>query len=198
MVSAQGTWAKTTTARRVIGLTVVWVLWLTPVSLSDDPSARVFKVGKHAGIALSIPETLEVESQSTDEGVLSIRVVPREGSLFEILISAVAVPRGAEAMSSPEFTKYLVHTRGTALLETAVETELGMMEVSGTRGVGYFFALTDKREELPPDEFKYLCQGVMPLGGIQLSATLLSNSPGNQPIIQLLEMLRTADTTTVT
>ncbi len=134
-----------------------------------------------------------VESQENQDGVLTVTIAPTEGDVFKILISAAKVSTGGNQKMSEEEVQYLVRLRGTQLLNTSVETELKMMQLTGVHGTGYLYTLTDRRKELPPGEFKYLCQGIMLLGKLQLGATLLTDSPDESVVIPFFEILRSAE-----
>ncbi len=134
-----------------------------------------------------------VKSQEKQDGVLTLTIVPAEGDIFKILISAAKVRNAGDPEMPAEEIQYLVRLRGKQLLDTSVETELKMMQLTGVHGTGYLYTLTDKRGELPPGEFKYLCQGIMVVGNLQLGATLLTDSPGEEVVIPFFEILRTAE-----
>jgi hypothetical protein len=127
---------------------------LAPVSSFSEPSTRhEFKVAKRAKFALTIPPSMVVESQENQDGVLTLTIAPTEGDVFKILISAAKVRTAGGPKLSEEEVQYLVRLRGTQLLDTSVESELKMMQLTGVHGTGYLYTLTDKRKELPPGEF---------------------------------------------
>ena len=170
------------------------ILLLAPLSsFSESSNRHEFKVAKRAKFALTIPSSMAIQSQEKQGEILTLNIGPTEGNVYEILISALKSGSRGEPTLSDKEIQYLVRLRGTQLLDTSVETELKMMQLTGVHGVGYLYTLTDKREELPSGEYRYLCQGIFMLGNVQLSATLLTDSPDEEVVVPFFEILRTAE-----
>jgi hypothetical protein len=72
----------------------------------------------------------------------------------------------------------------------AVEKELRVVEFQGRTGPGFYFSATDRAPK--PDEYKFLTQGVVRVGELSVTFTILTND-GQEPIVkQALDALKGA------
>jgi hypothetical protein len=67
------------------------------------------------------------------------------------------------------------------LLPQAVEQNPRLIEIQGQAGSGLYFSLTDKAPR--PGEFRYVTQGMLPLGGSLVTFTILTND-GQDDIVR--------------
>ena len=72
----------------------------------------------------------------------------------------------------------------------AVEAHIEVKELMGTSAKGYYFFATDRAPK--PGEYKYMTQGILPVGELVVTFTVLTND-GQMPVVEAaLEMLRRA------
>jgi hypothetical protein len=65
-----------------------------------------------------------------------------------------------------------------------------LRELHGSQAVGYYFVATDRNPS--PGDFKYLTQGIVHLGAINLAFTILTNDGQDSVVDAALEILRSA------
>jgi hypothetical protein len=71
----------------------------------------------------------------------------------------------------------------------AVERELPVVEFSGPSGFGAYFSATDRAPE--PDGYKYLTQGMLAMGEVRVTFTVLVNGEPAPVVQQALETVKT-------
>lgn len=126
------------------------------------------------------------------QGAVDIRIKPPEGTRGEILISGM-VPKGGPPLKSTGDIKATVRTMGEAMLEGSVEKKLALEKLVGTGGSGFFYSLTDKRQQLPAGEYRFMTQGIMAVGPMRLAATVLGDTATSPARVAAFDMLRTAE-----
>ena len=146
-------------------------------------------VSRHHRLVLLVPEAWQPSANTLAEGVVEIRINPKGSQDFTLLLTALEPESGSAERLDEEGIKRLVTRLGTAMLHGAVETELELRRVEGTAGVGHFYLLTDKQEHLPTGEYRYICQGIMAVGALRLSVTLLTNEPGEELLRAFFRLL---------
>jgi hypothetical protein len=117
------------------------------------------------------------------------------GRPFLALLSPVENPEASQGREGADTAQLLAELSRRRAAETAVESEIPLMELVGEAGVhGFWFAATDRSMEgkqPKPGEYRHLMQGAAAIGPILLAFTLLDNGPGPQRS-QLLALVRTA------
>ena len=178
--------------RSLRSVVAVGALLIAMPAAASEPAT--FRITNGLHLELAVPFGLKAEIDRSPGVPLSIQLEPEEPQSFRILLSAMPVGSDETKMGTENGIRSFVSDRGTALLPTAREEELKMFRVDGDHGIGYFYLLTDAAETLPEGEFRYVCQGVMLLEGAFVTATLLTDSPGQDRLVPFLEMLKTAAT----
>jgi hypothetical protein len=74
--------------------------------------------------------------------------------------------------------------------QQSVEKSIAVKALDGSSNHGYYFHATDRAPK--PGEFKYMDQGVVQVGGVNLAFTILTNDGQERTIGAALEMLRSA------
>jgi hypothetical protein len=72
----------------------------------------------------------------------------------------------------------------------SVEKVLNVRALAGPGNQGYYFAATDTAPK--PGEFKYLTQGIIHVGDINMAFTVLTNDGQDAVVKTALDMLRRA------
>jgi len=70
----------------------------------------------------------------------------------------------------------MVRDDGDKRLSTSVQSKLEVRAVNGEQAHGYVFHLTDRNPEKGPGDFRELHQGVVVVGPLVLSTTVLTHS----------------------
>jgi hypothetical protein len=143
-----------------------------------------FAVPGHGELRVVLPEgwtTVEVRRPPGDLPTFVFRPVANAG--IKLLVSVIA-PRADSNLTAPAL-KSLITSAANHLLPTSVEQSLTLQELRVPSGLGYRFSLTDRAPK--PGEYKYMTQGMVPIGRLALTFTLLSKSPtGLQEMLALI------------
>jgi hypothetical protein len=72
----------------------------------------------------------------------------------------------------------------------ALEKTIEVLEFEGAAGVGYYFSVTDHAPK--PGEYKYMTQGILPVGVLMLPFTVYTNDGQQDIVTEALTMLKSA------
>jgi len=112
------------------------------------------------------------------------------GAPFSVLVTVVwALQSGTQVPNVADIRRE-VSSASVDAAQHSVERVLPLWELRGSQAVGYYFAATDRHPS--PGDFKYLTQGIVHLGAINLAFTILTNDGQDSVVAEALEMLRTA------
>jgi hypothetical protein len=166
------------------------VVLLTGVALADAP-AQHFVLPGHGSLDLAVPDSWRATlHQPPDRLPPTVTLVPGSGEPFQILITVVwPIPPRTQLSNLAEIREEVAGAASQASPES-VEKVLPLKELKGGGNQGYFFRATDRAPK--PGEFKYLTQGIMRAGEVNLAFTILTNDSGEPVVAAALDMLRTA------
>jgi len=107
-----------------------------------------------------------------------------------VLITAIWPIAPATKMPDDDTIRSQVVTSAKKIEPQSVEGRLALQELKGKNGRGFYFAATDRAPN--PGEYKYLTQGIIRVGDIALSFTVLTNDGEEAVVKAALDTLRTA------
>jgi hypothetical protein len=160
-------------------------------------ASRSYDLPGHGALALTVPADWK-ESISRPPGDLppTIGFEPASGAGFQVVVTPIWGPPGMTAERfTAEDARTLAEKQGRKILEESVETDLTLKEIKGPQAVGYVFALTDKSlvDRVPAEgEYRCVTQGVVLVGDLLMTVTVLSQEHGTEVVRAALQMLRTA------
>jgi len=125
----------------------------------------------------------------------TIKFSQKKGDQFELLLTIFWDSNPDIDINEPGKIKNLVIESGKEALLSAVEKELNILELRQGEKIGYYFTITDKNladKEPESGNYKYMSQGIIGMGDLQLIFTFLANK--NLPNLKqtALNMLMTA------
>ncbi len=171
-------------------------LLLLTLSLSlsvfaEEADIRRYELRDGNSIELKIPTSWKSELKDGPQlPYATITLQPRAGSLFDILISPI-VFRGNDASSlSANDIRRRVQAGIDVIRNRAVEKEVEVKELNGSTGPGYYYTVTDRKPK--SGEYKYMTSGIVRIGDLAVSFTVLTNDGQTKIIDQALAMLRSA------
>jgi hypothetical protein len=164
-------------------------------SAAELGAPRRFSLPGRGALELRVPAGWEVQDvPASASAPRTIELAPA-GRPFVALLSPVENPAAEPGRKDADTAQLLAEVERRKASETAVETEIPLMELVGEAGVhGFWFAVTDRSMEgktPAPGEYRHLIQGAAAVGTVLLGFTLLDNGPGPQRG-QLLALVRTA------
>lgn len=136
---------------------------------------HVFSIGDANAIELDIPDAWSSTPQGSDaDGGIAIRIVPSD-DLPLVLFVTLLTPE--EDIPDPMLSmKSIVENTAARLQEVSEEANLALQELNGPYCKGFYVSSTDRTVERPSmDDFKYIDQGLVKLGDLFMTFTVLTN-----------------------
>jgi hypothetical protein len=168
-----------------------WLTLLVAVALSAVAQGKDFPVPDKTTLQLAVPAGWKDEVHEGDRGYPpTIIFTPREGKPFQVLVTPISRPRPDVPVPTGEQIRDSVQRVADQMKPQAVEKELPVIEIKGASGPGYYFSATDKAPL--PEEFKYLTQGMLLVGELAITFSVLTNDGQEKVKDEALAMLRSA------
>lgn len=158
---------------------------------------QTFKLPGHGELQLRVPDSwAAVVSQPPESLPPTIVLKAKSGQPFQILVTPVWAMGGRGGLPGLAEVKQEVASAAKEAAPQSVEGTLTLQELSGASNHGYYFKATDRAPKV--GEFKYLTQGIVCLGDINLAFTILTNDGQDSVIKAALDALREALQVTTT
>ena len=166
-------------------------LCAAPALSGAQNTLQTFALPGHGHLQLAIPNAWNVEvHQPPGQMPPTLEFSPRAGEPFHAALTPVwPMPAGALL---PDLTAIRDQVAAAAKAAEAQSVEKTMLvrELSGASNHGYYFTATDRAPK--PGEFKYLTQGIIRVGAVNLSFVVVTNEGQDSVIKSVLEALRGA------
>jgi hypothetical protein len=161
------------------------------VALAADGARKTYPVPDKTKLELSVPTAWKDEVREGDRGMPpTIVFAPREGQTFQVLVTPIWRPRPDVPVPTGAQIRDSVQRVADQMKTQAVEKELPVIEFKGATGPGYYFSATDKAPA--PNEFKYLTQGMLLVGELAVTFSILTNDGQEKVRDDALAMLKAA------
>jgi hypothetical protein len=150
---------------------------------------RRYPLGNYGSFRVDIPWSWKDElQQASNRTSPTICLSPKAGPPFQIFITPIW---GAKReLLEDEAIKALVEKSAERVKPQAVEKTLRLVGLQGTSSKGYYFFTTDKAPK--PGEYKYMTQGVVAVGELIVTFTILTNTNHEEVAKEALTLLREA------
>ena len=156
-----------------------------------DSETRRFALPGHGELELAVPTVWKVEVKSPPgELPPTLHFTVIDGRPFEFIVTPLWTIQGHVPPSDPQTVRAEVQQTAQQALSQAVESRIEVKELNGTSAKGYYFAATDRAPK--PGEYKYMTQGILPVGELVVTFTVLTNDGQMSVIEAALEALRRA------
>jgi hypothetical protein len=167
------------------------MLLIPLIAAAEESVARSYELPDGASLRLTVPPSWQEEIRRGPDGTIAVIVFkPASGNLFQVLVTPILPPNPDVPMPTPEQIKANVEWAAENTKEQAVEDALTIKELKGNEVIGYYFAATDKAPK--PDEYEYLNQGMLRVGRLVATFTVLTNNGGERVGAESLNMLSNA------
>jgi hypothetical protein len=170
---------------------MLWTLaWLglslaTATAIAADGEKKAFALPDNSKLELAIPAGWKDELKEK-----SIALSPREGARFRVVLTPVARQKPGGSADTAIQMRLNVQQAADKVKPSALEQYLAVEELKGASAPGYYFSATDR--EPKPGEFKYLSQGMLLVGDVVVSFSILTNDAQEKVTDQALAMLKSA------
>ena len=164
---------------------------LVSLALGADGPIKSYPLPDKTNLQLSAPPAWKDELREGERGLPpTIVFTPREGAAFQVLLTPITRPRPEVPVPSAEQIRDSVQRAADKVKPQAVEQYLPVEELTGAKGPGYYFSATDKAPA--PEEFKYLTQGMLLVGELAVTFSILTNDGQEKVREAALAMLKSA------
>jgi hypothetical protein len=168
-----------------------WLALLAALLLHGMAQAKDYPVPDKSTLQLAVPAGWKDEVREGERGYPpTIIFTPREGAAFQVLVTPISRPRPDVPVPTGEQIRDSVQRVADQMRTQAVEKELPVLELKGASGPGYYFSATDKAPL--PEEFKYLTQGMLLVGELAITFSVLTNDGQGKVKDDALAMLKSA------
>ncbi len=168
---------------------------VTPIAQAGEEfTERVFPLPGHGAFSLWVPGSWWYETaQPKGELPPTISFLPAHGQDFLILVTPIWPADNPPAGHNSSATiRTLVEESADVMQKGAVEETIEIKPIDDV--TGYYFSATDASlvgKTPPPGEYLHLTQGVLAVGDLLCTFTVLSNYP-DDPTALVLSALGTA------
>jgi hypothetical protein len=166
-------------------------------AMAADGEKKVFALPDNSKLELTIPpgwkEELKVDQGSkAKQGAApaAVALTPRDGAPFEVFVQPVARQKPGTSADTAIHMRHNVQQAADKVKPSALEPYLPVEPLNGAPGQGYYFSATDR--EPKPGEYKYLTQGMLLVGDVVVSFSILTNDAQEKVKDQALAMLKSA------
>lgn len=162
---------------------------------ADNASERAYTLPGRGELTLAVPTAWRQEMRQP-QGDLPPTIVfsPAKGLAFRVLVTPIWPAADAPAgYNSSANIRALVEDSARQVAPGAVEPTVDVGPIGGV--TGYYFFATDRSlvgRTPPAGEYRHLAQGMMAVGDLLCTFTILSNDPASPVTDMALQMMRTA------
>lgn len=166
-------------------------LLLLGICYAEDSSTRSFQLPKRGSIELTVPRSWKDQVRQPPDNLPPTFVfTPANGISFQILVTPMWAIRPGVVMPEREDIRRSVTKAAEHAKSQSVEKVIPIVEIKGDSGNGYYFRATDRSPK--PDEYKYMTQGILRIGELAATVTILTNDGGEEVVAAALQMLKSA------
>ena len=194
----------------------VILLLLATHAQAEVTSFRSYSLAPHGILNLGVPSSWNDQMRQRSANIPpTILFTPERGYAFNVQLTPIW-PASPDAVV-PDMEQMVQEVQKAAddAKASAVDSAVSLHEIHGaqassyviagpefptsfppgyfiaiSQNVGYYFSITDR--DIKPDEFKYLTQGMLRVGYLVVTFTIVSNDESGSPVIAALKMLRGA------
>ncbi|MCC6140855.1 MAG: hypothetical protein IT389_09615 [Nitrospira sp.] len=170
---------------------VIGVVLAAASAHAEATAPREYALGQHGSLHLTVPVSWKDNVTQPLNGLPpTIAFVPERGAAFRVLLTPIWSDRSGAVLPVASDIRKKVEQAAAQAKAQAVESDVAVQEMAGTTGVGYYYAVTDRASK--PGEFKRMKQGMLRVGDLLVSFTILSQNASDQAVQQATAMLEGA------
>jgi hypothetical protein len=177
---------------RLLGPVVFVLIYLagTPLQAADTTDRR-YALADQGTLDLKVPTTWKEElEQARDQFLAAIVFTPTSGAPFGVVLTPIWSTEKDAPPPDREALQRVVQRAAEEIKSQTVEKTVDVIELQGVSGIGYYFSVTDRSPN--PGQYKYLTQGIIPVGVLTLAFTIYTNDGQQNIMTDVLTMLSAA------
>ena len=160
-------------------------------SEAADATERRYRLPGHGYLQMKVPSTWADEvRQPGDDLPPTVMFLAREGRQFAVLATPIWPARADVPPQTLESIRRTVQESAERVRPEAVETTIEIVELQGASGSGYYFFVTDRAPK--PDEYEFMTQGIVKVGELTMTFTILTNRDQEDIARDALEVIKSA------
>lgn len=165
------------------------VVW-TQVFAADTDSRR-YTLPDHGSLQLKVPAFWKEQIEQDPNRLFSTIVfTAKSGAPFGVVLMPIWPTEKGAPNPDREALQRLMQRAAGGIESQAMEKTIEVLEFEGAAGVGYYFSVTDHAPK--PGEYKYMTQGILPVGVLMLPFTVYTNDGQQDIVTEALTMLKSA------
>ena len=178
----------------VLRSSIVLLLALAATSAigqTGSVAERRYTLPDHGQFVIQVPRDWHDElRQPPNRLPPTIVFGPASGKPFQILMTTLWPATKGRPPQSRAQLHASVERAAQAVKGQAVERELQVVEFQGRSGPGFYFSATDPAPK--PGEYRFMTQGILQVGGLSVTFTILTNEGQAGVVKQALAALQGA------
>jgi len=166
-------------------------------AVAAEGEKKAFALPDNSKLELTIPAGWKDELKANPgskanqgSAPAAVTLTPRDGAPFEVVVQPVARQKPGASADTAIQMRHNVQQSADKVKPSAIEPYLAVEPLTGAPAPGYYFSATDR--EPKPNEFKYLTQGMLLVGDVVVSFSILTNDAQEKVRDQALAMLKSA------
>ena len=167
------------------------VMAATAAAQTNGATPRRFTLPDHGSFVIQVPPDWKDQTRQPPNRLPpTIAFGPGSGKPFQVLLTTIWPATKDRPPQSRDQLRATVERSAEVARTQAVEKELRIVEFQGRSGPGFYFSATDRAPK--PGEFKFLTQGIVRVGELAVTFTILTNDGQEAVVKQALEALKGA------
>ncbi len=155
---------------------------------ANDTSMRSYVLSNNGSLQLTVSDTWRDKTeQPLNQFPPTIVFTPLNGTDFHISVSPMWPYKENLVMPSIEDIEQLVDIAAENAKDQAVENSITINEFENKLNKGYYYSATDKAPK--PGEYKYMTQGMIRIGELFVTFTILTNDNSITIVDDALKMI---------
>ena len=170
---------------------IITLLFLSYAAVAEESEVRSYPLPNHGTLNLTIPKSWQGSvSQPPDNLPPTIVFAPPGRATYQVLITPIWPAKPGIALPDQAGIRENVERTAQKAKSEAVERNISIREIKGSSVAGYYYSITDKSPK--PDEYKYMTQGMVRLGDLIITFTVLTNDGYTNAADQTIAAMRSA------
>ena len=152
---------------------------------------RRFTLPDHGPFVIHVPADWRQElRQPPNRLPPTITFAPGSGQPFQVLLTTIWPASKERAPLSRDRLRAVVERSAQSARAQSIERDLSLVEFQGRSGPGFYFSATDRAPK--PGEFDSLTHGIVRVGELSVTFTILTNKVQEPIVKQALDALKGA------
>lgn len=158
---------------------------------AEQTSFRSYQLPKYGSLQLSVPLSWNDQMRQGQPGLPpTILFTPERGYNFNVQITPLWLIRPDSHLAEEEDILRVVSKAAEEARGKMVDNAATVEKIEGVSGNGYYFSLSSKTAHA--DEFSYMTQGMLRVGGLAITFIILSNDGAEAAVADALRMMKNA------